>query len=180
MQNNNYYQYYIGNMVIENPIVIEIKDQDDMWYVCSDSILYCCHDSNWLYRDDVFPYLPIADNNSTFLTYYPRKKLSHYTYFQVGYIPFYEYGNISNHTIYKFYYGINSFECYMQTTEECRYMSFDDIDLINDKSNYDNINDFNAKLIYQRKYRMVVRQKYNIFQILQLKRKYKFYFESDH
>ena len=59
LQRNKYYQYYVGNIKIENPVVVEIGV--DSIYVCPDSILYCCNDSDWLCRDEVYPYLLFVD-----------------------------------------------------------------------------------------------------------------------
>ena len=36
----SYYQYHIGVMHIDHPILVEFVDKD-MWYVCPDSVLYC-------------------------------------------------------------------------------------------------------------------------------------------
>lgn len=171
LQQGRYYQYYVGTMKIEKPILVEFENQNDTWYVSPDSALYCCNDSSWLCRNDVFPYLPIVEFNPLLPTYFPRKELRHLAYFQWNYIPFYESDRINHHTIYRFYYDINTFECYMQETNG--WLDQDDIDVVEiDNASYD----FQKR---EKKYRMVVRQKYNILQILRLKRVYKDYFDSD-
>lgn len=57
-----FYQYYIGTLKIRNPVLLEFENYDKM-YVCSDSILYCCNDSDWINRKDVFPYIITIENN---------------------------------------------------------------------------------------------------------------------
>ena len=69
MQQGRSYRYYVGTMKIENPVLVEFEDQNDRWYVCPDSALCYCNDSNWTHRDDVFPYiesygLKISQNRS--------------------------------------------------------------------------------------------------------------------
>lgn len=175
MQQSRYYQYYVGTMKIENPVLVEFENSDDMWFVCPDSALYCCNDSDWLYRDDVFPYLPVVEFNPLLPTYFPHRKLCHWAYFQWNYIPFHESKRINNHTICRFYYDVNIFECYMQATNG-RWSDWeDDIDVevssseqTDVESNCGTIHHSNHELIY----RMVVRQRYNIFQIMKLKMKY--------
>ena len=177
MLQSGYYQYYVGTMKIENPVVVEFEKRNDIgyWYVCPDSALYCSNDSDWLYRKDVFPYLPIVEFNPLLPTYYPRKELSHLTNFQWNYIPFYESGEIKNHAIYRFYYDANTFECYMQAIG---WEIGGDVDVELTTDEVDNVP--NNIRIREEQYRMVVRQKYNIFQILRLKWKYKDYFDRDH
>lgn len=183
IEQGKYYQYYIGTMKIKNPILVQLEEQSNMWYVCPDSALYCCNDLDWLCRDDVFPYLPIVEFNSLLRTYYPRKELSQMPYFQWDYFPFYESERINNHTIFRFYYDVNTFECYMQATNESWLDWDDDIDIgvskfeqIDVEPNY--ISNRNPNC--ESNYKMVVRQKHNIFQIMRLKRKYRNFFDSNH
>lgn len=182
MQQCRYYQYYVGTMRIDNPVLVEFEKQDDMWFVCSDSALYCCNDSDWLNRDDVFPYLPVVEFNSLFPTYFPRKELSHLAYFQWNYVPFYKCERIDNHTICRFYYDVNLFECYMQALDEEWNNLDDDIDIGVSKAKMKEAKQNNiSKSISNCKgnYKIVVRQKLNIFRIMMLKKMYKDKFDDN-
>ncbi len=167
-----YYQYYIGTMEIENAIIVEFPERDTL-FVCPDSIIYCCNDSDWLCRHDVFPYLLVAENSSQTPTYFPQKKLCQLLYFQKGYYPFYKCKEQTNKnfTTYHFFYGLNKFECYMQAING-RW--FD----ITDPFHLDPYADSLDYLSYGKEYRLVVRHKYNIFQILKLQIKYKNHFDD--
>lgn len=60
-RSNQYYQYYISTIRIQNPRVVLFHEQD-MWYedypmcgfVCPDSAVKYCADRNWKDREDVF------------------------------------------------------------------------------------------------------------------------------
>ena len=60
-RNNQYFQYYISTIRIQNPRVVLFHEQD-MWYedypmcgfVCPDSAVKYCADRNWKDREDVF------------------------------------------------------------------------------------------------------------------------------
>ena len=179
LQRNKYYQYYVGNIKIENPVVVEIGV--DSIYVCPDSILYCCNDSDWLCRDEVYPYLLFVDvDDYQNPTYFPRKRLSQLGLFQNKYIPFHENGQINGYPIYRFYYNVNTFECYMQAMDECWFGRAIDIDIDYPMGEYSGSYDDSNNLSQTEKtYRLVVRQKNNIFQIMTLKQKYKDYLESN-
>ena len=181
-QQGRYYRYYVGTMKIENPVLVEFENCDDMWFVCPDSALYCCNDSDWVHRDDVFPYLPVVEYNPLLPTYFPQRELRHLAYFQWSYIPFYECKRIQNHTICRFYYDVSTFECYMQAINGKWSDWDDDIDVEVSNPNQTNIKSYSAEIKdsnQEQIYRMVVRQKYNIFQIMRLKMKYRDYFESN-
>lgn len=163
----SYYQYHIGVMHIEHPILVEFVEKD-MWYVCPDSVLYCCNDSNWLFRDDVFPYLLVAFNTEQQPTYYPQIPKSMYS--QQGYYPYYKSAKqISDKfTIYHFYYGLNKFDCYLEAKNGFWY---DVTDPCFQNPWADEFNYFQ----YSKEYQMVVQHKYNIFQLFCLKQKYRIY-----
>lgn len=173
MQKGRYYQYYIGTMKIVNPVAVEMGT--DSFYVCSDSILYCCNDSDWLCRDDVFPYIYFAEDSEPYETYFPRKKISQEICFQTGYPSFYEWGEVNGYPVYRFYFGTNTFECYMQASDKFKYC-FDpvhiDVDIESKGLSMDTIDadeEFYDCPMREKEYRLVVRKKYNIFQILKLK-----------
>ena len=169
MQQSRYYRYYVGTMKIENPVLVEFEDLNDKWYVCPDSALCYCNDSNWTNREDVYPYISVVEIGEPVMTYFPRKQINHLAYFMYNYPPYYEYSKKQNYTIYHFYYDLNMFECYMEATDI--YM-FDnlvefDIDYIDNQETFNNY-----RTADEFTYRLVVRDKYNIFQILRLKMKF--------
>jgi hypothetical protein len=169
-------------MKIENPVLVEFENQDDKWYVCPDSALYCCNDSDWVHRDDVFPYRSVVEIGEPIMTYFPRKHLNHLAYFMYAYSPYYEYGKKNSHSVYHFYYDLSMFECYMQAINGKWSDWDDDIDIEVSNPNQTDIKSYSAEIKdsnQEQIYRMVVRQKYNIFQIMRLKMKYRDYFESN-
>lgn len=169
MQNSRYYRYHVGTMKIEKPVLVEFKKQADGWFVCPDSALYCCNDSNWLHRNDVFPYANVIGLDEPVITYFPRKQFTHLAYFMYKYTPCYEYSKKNNYTIHHFYYDLNIFECYMEATDihMFDYLVDNDIEYSNNQGLYNHHRDAEEFT-----YRMVVRDKYNIFQILLLKMKH--------
>lgn len=184
MQKDRYYQYYVGSIKIENPMIVELEDYgENKWYVCPDSVLNSCNLSDWRYREDVYPYLHIVGDNPHFTTYFPYKKLRYLMCFQYGYYPYYECGQVNNNKTYKFIYDTNTFDCFMQETDECWHASLYDIDVDQSYVFMDSISCNNSSYCqhrFEKEYRLVVRQRYNIFQILRLKRKFKNYFNRDH
>lgn len=175
MQQSRYYRYYVGSIKIENPVLVEFEKQVDMWFVCPDSALYCCNDSDWLYRDDVFPYRSVVEVGEPIMTYFPRKQLGYLKYVMYGYSAYYEYGKMNNHIVHHFYYDLSTFECYMEATDINMFDNLveDDIDYSDADDSYvsKRSGDFHGKN-QEYMYRLVVRDKYNIYQIWRLKMKY--------
>lgn len=167
MQQSRYYRYYVGTMKIENPVLVEFEDQEDKWYVCPDSALCYCNDSNWTHRDDVFPYVSVVEIGEPVMTYFPRKQINHIAYFMYKYLPYYEYSKKYNYTIHHFYYDLDMFECYMEATDIYMFDNLVDVDY--DYSDYQELSN-NCCKAKEFTYRLVVRDKYNIFQIMRLKR----------
>lgn len=169
MQQSRYYRYYVGTMKIENPVLVEFEDLNDKWYVCPDSTLCYCNDSNWTNREDVFPYISVVEIGEPVMTYFPREQINHLAYFMYNYSPYYEYSKKQNYTIYHFYYDLNMFECYMEATDI--YMFDNLVELgIDYSDNQETFNNYRKADEFT--YRLVVRDKYNIFQILRLKMKF--------
>lgn len=169
MQQGRYYRYYVGNMKIEKPVLVEFEDQNDRWYVCPDSALCYCNDSNWTHRDDVFPYVSVVEIGVPMMTYFPRKQINHLAYFMYKYLPHYEYSKEHNYTIHHFYYELDMFECYMEATDIYMFDNLVDVDY--DYLDYREPSDDYSKE-KEFTYRLVVRDKYNIFQILRFIMKY--------
>ena len=51
---NYCYRYSLGRIEIDNPVIVSF---DGMEYVCPDSAVKYCSDSNWINRNDVYPYI---------------------------------------------------------------------------------------------------------------------------
>lgn len=51
---NYYYRYSIGRIEIDNPVIVSFDGKE---YVCPDSAITYCSDSNWINRNDVYPYV---------------------------------------------------------------------------------------------------------------------------
>lgn len=168
-QQGRYYRYYVGTMKIENPVLVEFENSDDMWFVCPDSALYCCNDSDWVHRDDVFPYRSVVEIGEPIMTYFPRKQLNHLAYFMYAYSPYYEYGKKNSHSVYHFYYDLSMFECYMEAIDIDMFDNLVDDDV--EYSDTRTTHDLSVKT-KEFAYRLVVRDKYNLLQILRLKTKY--------
>lgn len=169
MRHVNYNLYYIGDVKISNPVLVEFPYLCVSQYVCPDSILYCINDSDWLYRDDVFPYI---EDVAAPTIYFPHKKVSHSPCFQYGYLP-YEEDSIDYNTdyqLYHFHYGINTFECYMELNvdEDCN-----DYDFVVQPE------DYSVNPLRYREYRLVMHQKFSLLQIICLKMKYRTYLEDN-
>lgn len=171
MQQNRYYRYYVGTMKIENPVLVEFEELDDKWYVCPDSALYCCNDSNWLQRNDVFPYVSVVEMGEPVMTYFPRKQLSHLAFFMYKYPSYYEYSRQHNYIVHYFYYDLNMFECYMEATDIFMFDNLVDVDFDFSDSQSSRTDDICSKSD-QFTYRFVVHERYSIFQIIRLKMKY--------
>ena len=169
MQQGRSYRYYVGTMKIENPVLVEFEDQNDRWYVCPDSALCYCNDSNWTHRDDVFPYVSVVEIGIPEMTYFPRKQLNHLAYFMYRYLPYYEYSKKYNYTIHHFYYDLSMFECYMEAIDIDMFDNLVDDDV--EYSDTRTTHDLSVKT-KEFAYRLVVRDKYNLLQILRLKTKY--------
>ena len=161
----HYYRYYIGQLKIDNPHLVRFRNLpiEEGWFVCPDSAFHYCTDPDWSERDDVFPYFPRLIEQGNF----DMDKCYEKTYFKHWYdcLPiFYERSsyaiyNTSVHisdsvTISKFFFGLNTFEAYMQATEPyftCSDSLTDD-DLECDVFDVCGYND---------KYHIVVRQHYS-------------------
>lgn len=167
MQQRRYYRYYVGTMRIKNPVIVEMGF--DSIYVCPDSALYCCNDSNWTHRDDVFPYVSVVEIGEPVMTFFHRKQINHIAYFMYKYLPYYEYSKKYNYTIHHFYYDLDMFECYMEATDIYMFDHLVDVDY--DYSDYQELSD-NCCKAKEFTYRLVVRDKYSISQILRLKMKF--------
>lgn len=163
-----YYRYSIGKMEIKQPILVNIGF--DNKYVCPDSALRYLTNPDWVSRKDVYPYILVATekDNQQQATYYTaihhKKRLWDQYYF-----PFYEdttfhYG--VDTTINRFYYGITTFDAYMQAVDGYWYDPSDP-DMLNPYADC-----FDA-YAYSNKYRLAVRQHYKTWQIIQLRRKNK-------
>ena len=166
--NHTYYQYYMGVMNIENPVLVEFKGSEQL-YVCPDSTLKYCCDSNWIQRKDVYPYLLMVENTRQRPTLFNRFQLSKFHYFNRGYYPYYMYKELQNIIFYRFYYNIEVFEVYMQATEGYWYDIADPYFQNPYADSYDYFS-------YGKEYRLVVKPHYNLFQILKLQYKYKDHF----
>lgn len=167
--NQNYYQYYIGVIKIKHPILVEFSG-DEIAYICPDSALKYCNFPNWINRKDVYPYLLIAENTQQQPTQFRCFQLDNCAFFNHGYYPYYKnqeqlYENV---TIYKFYYDVETFDAYMQATESYWYDITDPYFQDVDADNYDYFS-------YGKKYQMVIRPHYNLFQIMKLKHIYRYY-----
>ena len=57
---NYCYRYSLGKMEIENPVGVSIDGKD---YVCPDSAVKYCSDSNWINRADVHPYIFMVEED---------------------------------------------------------------------------------------------------------------------
>lgn len=169
MQQSRYYRYYVGTMKIENPVLVEFEELDDKWYVCPDSALYCCNDSDWLNREDVFPYVSVVEIGEPMMTYFPRKQLIHLAFFIYKYPSYYEYSKLNNYTLHHFYYDLNIFECYMEATDIFTFDNLVEVDV--DNLAFQESDDICSKA-NEFMYRLVVRDRYSVFQILRLKMQY--------
>lgn len=168
--NQDYYRYYIGIKKIENPVLVVFKG-DEQSYVCPDSALKYCCDSNWNQRKDVYPYLPVAENTQQHPTLFHRGQISSFLFFNYYYFPYYEFNELHNGNIflYKFHYDIEKFEVYMQAIDGYWYDIADPYFQNPYADSYDYFS-------YGKEYRLVVKPHYNLFQILKLQYKYKDHF----
>ena len=160
---SNYYQYYLGTIDIDDPVMVSFANSDTL-YVCPDSVLYCCRDSNWTNRRDVYPYLPIVENTEQTPTHLPYFQLSRYDFYNKGYHPYYkcEEQPVEDVTIYHFYYNLTKFELYMQAKGGYWYD-------LSDPNRKDVSADCLDGFAYSTEYRMAIKHHYSLVQVLKLR-----------
>lgn len=194
---NYCYRYSLGKIEIDNPVIVSFDGRE---YVCPDSAIMYCSDSNWINRNDVYPYIltveegePISYSSLLHKTrpwdehYYPFyvdtlssyykpdttyiyksdgsiwRKTSTTSWFQIDSADINAYFQYKpDTTIYRFYYNINIFDAYMQSLYGYWYDS-------SDPNMIDPDADFYDAFAYSTRYRIVVRQHYTTWQIIQLR-----------
>lgn len=159
---NYCYRYSLGKIEIENPVGVSIDRNE---YVCPDSAVKYCSDSNWINRADVHPYIFMVEEDELPVFY---SSLLHKTRFwDKYYYSFYYADTVSqcykqNIKIFRFYYDITTFDAYMQATYMYWYVS-------EDPEWSDPSSDSCDAYAYSDRYRIAVRQHYTTWQIIQLR-----------
>ncbi len=187
-----YYRYSIGLgiLTIDNPVYVWYSgrgsDSNVYSYVCPDSALCHCTEPNWEEREDVYPFvcfgelrnelyseenerLATDEYASTFYTS-PLHKLfiwPHFAYEITDESTFQSIEHEGYEICYeKFYYGLNKFDCFLQSVDGRWY----------DPSDPEGINadadQFNA-LSFSPKYRIAVKDHYTFLQMIKLSKIYK-------
>lgn len=156
------YRYSLGRMRIENPILVSI---DGIEYVCPDSVIKYCANKDWINRNDVYPYILIAESNVA-PVFYPSP-LHKTRIWDRHYYPFYKVDTTSqpyksDTTIYRFYYNLHTFDAYMQSVNSYWYDPSDPNMIDPNADCYD-------AFAYSSKYRIAVRQHYTTWQIIKLR-----------
>ena len=184
-----YYRYSIGQMIIKNPIVINIyKSGDSQHYVCADSVASYWNDSNWLQRKDVFlfEFAPQFVHDKMPKYYKGKNFVQNYDIYYTdfthkwyricdpisSFYPYYVCEEIydSIHDLYvsfsKLYYDIEIFDTYMQGIDGYYY---DPTDPLFQDPEADCWNAFT----FSNKYRLMVCPHFSPLQIFKLRRKYR-------
>lgn len=176
---NGYYRYWLGEIRIDNPILVSFHnlygkdfiDPAETAFVCPDSIIYCCLDSNWRRRDDVYPYIAFLDEPGDLQPSYRNKTFNIRRLFE-KFIPYYPFETTDDTdtttcevSFYKFHYNLNTFDAYMQAVDGYFY---DPSDPNFEDAEADCYNAF----AYSNRYRIAVRHHYSLWQIIKLGKKY--------
>lgn len=81
---NYCYRYSLGRIEINNPVIVSFDGRE---YVCPDSAIMYCSDSDWINRNDVYPYVFMAEERRKPISY---SSLLHKTrLWDKHYYPFY-------------------------------------------------------------------------------------------
>ena len=184
-----YYRYSIGQMIIKNPVVINIYGSgDSQYYVCADSVVPYWRDTNWVKRKDVFlfEFAPQFVRNKMPEFYRGECFVQNYAIFYTSithmwhrifdpissFCPYYTYEEIYDSiqgmyvSFSKLYYDIEVFDTFMQGVGGYYYDP-------SDPFFQDPWADCYDAFTFSNQYRLVVCPHFTPLQIFKLRKKYR-------
>lgn len=156
------YIYTMGKVYIENPVLVYYKDRSQ-FFVCADTAITYYPDSNWIDREDVYPYILVWPKNDVWAnhTVCHSNIFQPYRWYDKNYYPFEESKNMDENVILcHFNSRVHIFDAFMQAS---------DYQWCSDNPDEPYADDLYLIRYRRDRYQMVLRHHYSLIQIIWLR-----------